>query len=670
LGRDSKLYLREKEFERKYLVIHERGRAEMPRCEEFVSFSLHKDILDLKAKLSEKESELLRMECSSIPPTSSLPPGSGPESTTSTGSVTSEAEEWQAKYERLVDAHKRLQRNNICLEEKLLKIVDKFESDKNVISRELATQTQKVVEAKLTIQQLHKLNSQLKSDLQVALNLLQTKPSSFVPQRLDTLPEDLQARVRQVGSEKEERRGAFRNGGHRITIAMPSGSQAGDEAVSAAILAKVLEEREKERKKEQKFCIDIGTQTHGWHFPDATELLQQARSRKLLSLQPDFALLEQLGIGYMQDLERKDLYGGRDFLETGVEETDYEESEEEKVGGGKLESYCNSRELGKRRCNLLYNQDEGRRGILGGMEEDSKGRHSHVSNILLASLIHSPPADPSGWEEDDWNSEASSLRAWRKKKCDDGDLRDRVSCDEGFRQSRCDEEGRIVGCDVISGRPGASCEEGGRRIVRYEAEGRKDKVEKETNTVEHEGSELDSLAGVSSLKEDLVRDSAMDDHSSEMLIDVGQGFLDQSHDNRLENPDLKKDSSIQSQNADDDSRSGLCWWEQSIHSVSDTPTRKLMEVSIQNSCKPPAPNSEEKAQDNFEESVDNFQPSTSDLAALASPVLPTSSLHSSSLSSIFSLTQKATTPTITSNAFFKRSLSNSSWTYSARETDM
>ena len=92
--------------------------------------------------------------------------------------------------------------------------MDKFESDKNVISRELATQTQKVVEAKLTIQQLHKLNTQLKSDLQVknilfnkdfhspfekvALNLLQTKPSSFVPQRLDTLPEDLQARVRQV----------------------------------------------------------------------------------------------------------------------------------------------------------------------------------------------------------------------------------------------------------------------------------------------------------------------------------------------------------------------------------------------------------------------------------------------------------------------------------------
>ena len=37
--------------------------------------------------------------------------------------------------------------------------------------------------------------------------------------------------LQQVGSEKEDRWGALRNGGHKITIAMPSGSQAGDEAV-------------------------------------------------------------------------------------------------------------------------------------------------------------------------------------------------------------------------------------------------------------------------------------------------------------------------------------------------------------------------------------------------------------------------------------------------------
>jgi len=96
--------------------------------------------------------------------------------------------------------------------------------------------------------------------------------------------------------------------------------------------------------------------------------------------------------------------------------------------------------------------------------------------------------------------------------------------------------------------------------------------------------------------------------------------------------------------------------------------------------------------------MEGFQPTSADLALLASPVVasppahpspmlaspPTPCLsplppaypsppgphHSNSLSSIFSLTQKAATPTITSNSFFKRSLSNTSWTYSARETDM
>ena len=157
--------------------------------------------------------------------------------------------------------------------------------------------------------------------------------------------------------------------------------------------------------------------------------------------------------------------------------------------------------------------------------------------------------------------------------------------------------------------------------------------------MEHEGSELDSLAGVSSLKEDLVKDLDVDVRSSEMLIDMGKGFPDHPHDNRLEDPELKKDSAIQSQNADNDSRSGLCWWEQAIQSVSDTPPENLIDVSLKKSCKPLAQNSQENTEDSFEQNVNIFQPSTSDLAALASPVLPTSSLHSSSISSIFSLTQ-------------------------------
>ena len=110
----------------------------MPRrsTEPSDNFTVQRQIMELKGQLSEKESELLRLECG-------LMASSGPESTSSNSSAVSDHEEWQAKYERLVDAHKKLQRTNMCLEEKLLKIVDKFEGEKNMINRDLSTQTQK-----------------------------------------------------------------------------------------------------------------------------------------------------------------------------------------------------------------------------------------------------------------------------------------------------------------------------------------------------------------------------------------------------------------------------------------------------------------------------------------------------------------------------------------------
>jgi len=230
----------------------------MPRRDtQFSMNAMKKEIIDLQSQLSEKETHLLRLE--------NVVPCSGPGSSTSS---TSDSEEWQTKYERLVEAHKNLQRINMSLEEKLLKVVDKFETDKNIISRDLSTQTQKVVEAKLTIQQLHKQNTQLKSDLQIALNLLQMKPDSFMHQKVDSLPEDLQVKVKQYSTQKHEDRRKEQNCGQKITVSIPSVGS-GDQSVSAAILAKVLQERENERKSQQTFRIDIGTQTHGWQFPDS-----------------------------------------------------------------------------------------------------------------------------------------------------------------------------------------------------------------------------------------------------------------------------------------------------------------------------------------------------------------------------------------------------------------
>ena len=104
--------------------------------------------------------------------------------------------EWQAKYDRLWEAHRKLQQTNHSLEDKLLRVVDKFEADKNQLTRDLASQTQKLVQAKLMIQQLHDQNGELQSDLQLSLTLLQNRPSSYLTQRVGSLPADMQQRVR------------------------------------------------------------------------------------------------------------------------------------------------------------------------------------------------------------------------------------------------------------------------------------------------------------------------------------------------------------------------------------------------------------------------------------------------------------------------------------------
>ena len=153
-------------------------------------------------------------------------------------------------------------------------------------------------------------------------------------------------------------------------------------------------------------------------------------------------------------------------------------------------------------------------------------------------------------------------------------------------------------------------------------------MEKETNTVavvDHDGSEVDSLAGVSSLKEELVRDVALGSpHTSNLLIDVGES--------PPQDLDQKKNSQSKERK---EAGTELCWWENSNPSDLDLPTTKILEAST---SKVPSQNifEEKKKEEDFEDSVNKFQPSTSDLAALASPVLPTGS---SSLSSIYALTQ-------------------------------
>ena len=184
------------------------------------------------------------------------------------------------------------------------------------MTRDLAAQTQKLVEAKLTIQRLSDQNRDLQSDLNLSINLLRNKPNSFVSPKIETLPAEVKSRVKNYieggssgssnGSHKSgthHRRGETPKEGKKIRVAIPDdlpllgpdegGSDNNEviasDRVSAAILAKVLEERDKERRAEAKFCIDVGTQTHGWHLNpsssnnNSTSTSPQATSSSLSS---------------------------------------------------------------------------------------------------------------------------------------------------------------------------------------------------------------------------------------------------------------------------------------------------------------------------------------------------------------------------------------------------
>lgn len=59
---------------------------------------------------------------------------------------------------RLLESHKRVQRVNQSLEDKLLLLVDKTETEKNVLNSEITTLSRKLVDQQLQINQLNDEN--------------------------------------------------------------------------------------------------------------------------------------------------------------------------------------------------------------------------------------------------------------------------------------------------------------------------------------------------------------------------------------------------------------------------------------------------------------------------------------------------------------------------------
>uniref|UniRef100_A0A1I8P3C5 Tight junction-associated protein 1 domain-containing protein n=1 Tax=Stomoxys calcitrans TaxID=35570 RepID=A0A1I8P3C5_STOCA len=142
-----------------------------------------KEIETLKQTLQEKESHILVMEQVCL----------------SESEHQAELEDsiiaWQDKYDRLYESHKRVQKVNQGLEDKLLKLVDRNSGERAQLTSDVATLSVRLAQANFNISKLQKEIERYKTDINLAIQLLQCKPDSFVPQKVSSLPIDIQSKV-------------------------------------------------------------------------------------------------------------------------------------------------------------------------------------------------------------------------------------------------------------------------------------------------------------------------------------------------------------------------------------------------------------------------------------------------------------------------------------------
>ncbi|XP_015910903.1 tight junction-associated protein 1 isoform X3 [Parasteatoda tepidariorum] len=249
---------------------------------------LHQEIESLKRQLVEREYHILKMENNVLNHAEQYPNGEWEH-------LQQELLIWKDKFERLYDSHKKLQKVNQGLEDKLLKLVDKFETEKTALTKDVADLTNRLVEARLSINDLEEQNDQYRNDCSIAIQLLQCKPSNFISQKLSSFPSDLQDKVKLHFSHRPSKDlHNSRSSPELRTIRVPiptfpptamvysvnnvsraldndsEDSQNLPDYVSAAIMAKVLEERTKERLDKQEHCRVCWYRRHSLDYRDKT----------------------------------------------------------------------------------------------------------------------------------------------------------------------------------------------------------------------------------------------------------------------------------------------------------------------------------------------------------------------------------------------------------------
>ncbi|KAI8120276.1 Tight junction-associated protein 1 [Lucilia cuprina] len=142
-----------------------------------------KEIETLKQTLQEKDTLLMAMEATCITDSERQ------------AELEDSVIAWQDKYDRLYESHKRVQKVNQSLEDKLLKLVDRNTGERAQLTSDVATLSVRLAQANFNISKLQRDIERYKTDINLAIQLLQCKPDGFVPQKISSLPIDIQSKV-------------------------------------------------------------------------------------------------------------------------------------------------------------------------------------------------------------------------------------------------------------------------------------------------------------------------------------------------------------------------------------------------------------------------------------------------------------------------------------------
>ncbi|XP_006882020.1 PREDICTED: tight junction-associated protein 1 isoform X2 [Elephantulus edwardii] len=149
------------------------------------------------------------------------------------GQSREELDKFKDKFRRLQNSYTASQRTNQELEDKLHTLIKKAEMDKKTLDWEIVELTNKLLDAKNTINKLEELNERYRLDCNLAVQLLKCNKSHFRNHKFADLPCELQDMVQK-----------HLHNSHEAASPSPAPSLAPGSVVPTSVIARVLEKPE------------------------------------------------------------------------------------------------------------------------------------------------------------------------------------------------------------------------------------------------------------------------------------------------------------------------------------------------------------------------------------------------------------------------------------------